>query len=220
MDYLEVLLLVFSNLAFLVPAIRLVEWRRWTRAAIFLLILVNSSLYHACRGYEQLCVLDFHTLQKMDFVTAYLTVPLNALYLINFSLPYQWVERWLIIFYVFTIFLVNVSSSLISVTWTGGFMFGSIFAVVIPYYIFFEVPSYDKVMLRRGLAMMILSVALFITQGRYMRGYKYIHSVWHVLGALATDYWTRIKPKAPVYAAVDKQMKYRTTSLIKAIPYL
>lgn len=219
MWFVDGFFLVLSNVAFLIPSLRAVEYRRWTRAAIFLLILVNSSLYHACRSYSDFCVLDFHTLQKMDFVTAYLTIPLNALYLINFKVEYQWIERWIIIFYVFAIFLTNAASELISTTSTGAFLFGSIFAVLIPYYVFFEVPSYDKVMLQRGAALILLSISLFITQGRYVSGYGFTHSIWHVLGALGTDYLLRIKPKAPVYAAMDKQMRYFQTGQIKAIPY-
>ena len=217
------LALVLSNLAFLIHAVRSVSQFRWTRAAIFFLIVFASGLYHTCRSYSNLCLFDFRMHHNLDFFFAEITIPLTILSLIYFPPYYQWVERWLIIAFAILVFLVQV--------YTDGEMLvqliivGSAAVILVGYWIWFysaykRFPRYNWIMLSRGLTVTMMSVALFAVQSRYMYGYGAVHSIWHTLGALGMDYILRAKPPGTVYAALDSKIRFnnRNTLNFRTIP--
>lgn len=219
--------LVLSNLAFLIPAKRVWEYARYTRAPLYFLIVFFSGSYHTCRSYGNLCIFSFKMHQMLDFFFAELTIPLSALYLIWFPLRYQWVERLLIIAFAILIFVLQV--------YTDGDLVVQLvivaisFTLVLAYWIYMRyftrraaLPPYSVVYFERGIALTALSVGLFGTQGRFMEGYWAIHSVWHVLGALGQDYIIRTRPPADPLASVDARIGSRVGSkrFVKSVPFL
>ena len=206
--------LVISNLVFFIPAIRAVQYHRWTRAAIYFSIVFVSGMYHTCRSYSNLCIFDFRLHYDMDLFFAQLCIPLALLYLINFPPLYRWVERWLILAFAFLIFVLQV--------FTGGALIVQLilisfsFLVVIGWLLLFKnkTLNYDWVMLERGIILTAMSTTLFTVQDRYMDGFWAVHSLWHMLAAFGQYYILAIKPKAPIYAALDA----RAYSIIRGIP--
>ena len=208
------ILLVLSNLVFFIPAIRAVNYHRWTRAAIYFFIVFISGAYHTCRSYSGLCIFSFKLHYDMDLFFAQLTIPLAVLYLIDFPIWYQWIERWLIMAFAFVVFVLQVC--------TGGALvvqmalIGISFALVFFYWVLYKDKTikYDWVMLERGIVLTVMSTSLFTVQDRYMQGFWAVHSIWHVLAAFGQYYILAIKPGAPIYAAVDRKM----SNLIRGIP--
>ena len=214
--------LVLSNLIFFIPAKRAVNYYRWTRAAIYFLIVFASGSYHACRSYSSLCIFPYQLHHDLDFFFAELIIPLSALYLIYFPVFYQWIERWFIIMFAILIFVLQV--------YTDGAIMVQLVIVavsllfVVVYWIghyasYGRIPRYNWIMLSRGITVTILSIALFTVQGRYMPGYWLIHSVWHILGALSQDYIIRARPPASPFSAVDARITYPQKNIqMRAIP--
>ena len=104
----EEVLPILSNFVFLLPAAEAVYMRRWTRFMIYLLIIINSSMYHACSGFSNACAFDAITHRHLDFFFAQLIIPLTALYIIDFPEKWAFLERILIIAFAFVIFITQV----------------------------------------------------------------------------------------------------------------
>lgn len=200
--------LVLSNLVFFIPAYRAVKYRRWTRAAIYFSIVFVSGMYHTCRSYSGLCIFNFKVHYDLDLFFAQLCIPLAVLYLIDFPIWYQWVERWLLFVFAFVIFVLQM--------FTGGalqvqlVLIGGSFIVLGAWLLLFKNKNlnYDWVMLERGIILTAMSTSLFTIQDRYMQGFWAVHSLWHVLAAFGQYYILAVKPKAPVYAAIDKKVNF------------
>lgn len=200
--------LVLSNLVFFIPAYRAVKYRRWTRAAIYFSIVFVSGMYHTCRSYSDLCIFNFKVHYDLDLFFAQLCIPLAVLYLIDFPIWYQWVERWLLFVFAFIIFVLQM--------FTGGalqvqlVLIGGSFIVLGAWLLLFKNKNlnYDWVMLERGIILTAMSTSLFTIQDRYMQGFWAVHSLWHVLAAFGQYYILAVKPKAPVYAAIDKKVNF------------
>lgn len=76
-------LIILSNLVFIIPGIRCLELKKHVQAFVYFSILVTSSLYHACKfgagdaaASDGLClVVDFDVYFVLDHVFATLTIP-------------------------------------------------------------------------------------------------------------------------------------------------
>ena len=210
--------LVLSNLAFLLPAVKSVQLHRWTRAFIYVLMIIASSMYHACNSFANACVFDPNTSRKLDFFFAQWIVVYTALYLIKFPPKWAFIERWLIIAFGVGIFVAEVFTD-------EPFLLQGIIAalaafMIIVYWIVFAVeeqrcfvelgkgkgarlPRYDWSVLAQGFIITGLACTLFATQKRSHILYPYVHMIWHILAALA-QYWILCcRDAAPRNAAID-----------------
>lgn len=208
-------LLVVSNLAFLIPSIQAAYLHRFTRAAIFFLMIFASGLYHLCKAYSSTCVFDAQVHRKLDFFFAQLIIPVTALYFIYFPPKWRRLERWLIILFAVVLFVLEV-------LFDEAFFIQMILAIVgffiiVFYWIGFAIdrfategkarlPHYDWNMVVLGIVFTFMAVSLFATQKGWPQGYWAIHSDWHILAALGQYFILLIRPAAPAWAAVDARI--------------
>lgn len=211
-SYAVDVLLILSNLAFLIPSTVAIFWNRWTRAVAYFMVVIWSSAYHTCRSYGALCVLPFGTLKNLDFFWADLGIPLTALYLINFKPRYQWIERWLIIAFGMGVFILQIKTD--GELLPQAIICGVSLSIVLLYWLIWEMPTYDWSAIAAGIAFTIVSILMFTTQGAFMLGYWGVHSIWHVLGAFGQTYFLMCKEPASPYAAIDAKI----TSNIRIVP--
>jgi hypothetical protein len=217
-------LLVYSNLAFVLPAIKAYDLNRWTMAGIYVLMILASSFYHACNNWTGDCVLDADVLRKQDFFFAQLLIVMTALYIIQFTAHYAYIERWLILFAAVALFIVEVtmdepflaqviiacaSFALIVAYWIVYACMASANASVAasakrlnPYF-----PPYDWEAFALGVALTALACVLFATQRGWHLGYPWVHCIWHTMAALG-QYWILCTRKAaPRDAAMDARIQ-------------
>ena len=183
------LLPVLSNLMLLFPMIRAIQLQRWTRAALYFLVVCASSLFHACIAYYTVCVFPYTTQHHLDFFFAFLQVPLSALYLVDFAPHVRWLERWLIILCGVGIF--SLQSLGVSFMYIQGIVVGSSFFGLVFYWICFPhvwKTFYKLDALTTGILLTLLSCILFASQAQYLGMYWALHSAWHMLGASGQYY--------------------------------
>ena len=189
------LLPILSNLPFAWGAVRWFKYGSMLRAFHFMLIaLVTSPLYHLCTGFGA-CAFDAHFLHVLDFWTAELTIPLIALYFIEFRLPY--VEKWLIAISVVALgFIVATTES----SFAGqAIVAGVSLGVVALYVVWYRLahghwPRYDLQQLTLGLGFTALGVCFFVVQEWWPPYYGYNHSYWHALVGAGGAFIVGIRP--------------------------
>lgn len=212
-------LLVYSNLAFVLPAIQSVNLHRWTMAGLYVLMILASSFYHACNNWAGDCVLDSNVLRKTDFFFAQLLIVTTALYLIQFSPHWAFVERWLILFAAVALFIVEVTMD--EPFMAQVIIAGAAFALIVAYWIGYacvasanattEVPKrinpyfppYDWEAFALGVALTALACVLFATQIAWHLGYPWVHCIWHTVAALGQFWILCTRKAAPRDAAMD-----------------
>lgn len=212
----ESVLLILSNLPFLLASWRAFQWGRFTRACIYLLETIFSSAYHTCDSYN-MCMFDYQTLKSLDFVFASFAVPLAALYLPYWrttgdpkavGIGYAWLEKlFMIYFFVFTA---------IAVVLTEGGSFGQVlilglsFFFAVSYLIAYgykwkSLPRYEWKSLSIALNLSVFSIMLFIIQEHIPGLYRWIHSIWHILAGLGQAYL--IQSKSPVQPYLNAEAR-------------
>lgn len=181
------LVLALSNLVFFLPFAEAVRRYRWTRAFVYLLTVFASGFYHACFAMLHVCLLDPTSHQHLDFFLSYLLVPLTALYFIDFTPKWSFVERWLILAFGVVIFVLRTQYSghdqMIALYGITGVLVGAVVMYVgAQYERYRRVPPFRWRYLLGGLVCVIVSFVFFFWPE--WLGYTASHSIWHVLAAL------------------------------------
>lgn len=221
--------LILSNLPFLLPAVKSAQLHRFTRAAVYFLMMLASGFYHTCNSFASACVFEAQTHRKIDFFFAQLIIPVTALYIVKFAPRWHFLERWLIILFAVVIFVVElvteepfviqlivglISVGMIAIYWTyfgyRKYQFEKKRGFTHPS---FGIPNYDWEPFSMGICLSVLACSLFATQKEWHIGYWAIHSVWHTLAAFGQYYILCIRDAAPRFAALDKSIpNYETVS--------
>ena len=220
---------IISNLFFLVPAAEAVYQRRWTRFMINLLIVVNSSMYHACAGYTNACAFDSIAHRHLDFFFAQLTIPLTALYIIDFPEKLLYLERILIIVFAFIIAITQIvwgESNYIQMSLAAASLAMVIIYWIVAALLYFgqrpdeglTLPKYDWPMFALGIACLALACNLYSTQLQYHGTYWSTHSCWHSVAAMGSYFMLMIWPekkKDSDLKSLDSQVLSLDFDLIK-----
>ena len=199
-------LLVVSNLAFLIPAITACWLYRNSpsprlhrrvlmliAAANYLGILLASSTYHLCNSFSATCLFEAATHKSIDFFFAQLVIPLSAILVIHVPPKWEALDWWWMIIFATLLFVLEITIG-------EGFIVQmalalSCFVVVAIYWAGYAIytkeklghalfPAYDWENFVLAIALTFMAVSLFATQMQWHSGYWAIHSTWHVLGAL------------------------------------
>lgn len=220
-------LTIISNGAFILPAVESARRRRWTRFCIYLLVLVNSSIYHTCNSFAGQCAgLPPHVTREMDFFFAQLMIPLTALYVIDFPEELYWMERVLIILSAFIIFLVEQyfeSTLLLQLILTGISL-----TFILIYWAWYALnshhtkrqhsilPPYRWPHFAMAIGLTAVASSLFVVEMIMPPFYWAVHSIWHVDAALAQYFLLLIWPPkdgdektSRKYVALDKPLQKR-----------
>lgn len=176
---------IISNLALLIPAITAWKWRRILRCVIFIFEAFISMFYHLC-DYYNICIFGFTDLHYFDFFFAEFIIPLNIFYLIDFSYKWKWLE-WVMLF------VAALAIALLKVWFPSTLLVQaaiSITCVVILVlsWIFWGFPKYKWNHLTLGIALLSLSIILYVYQNLYSPMYDIIHGLWHIAAAFGSHY--------------------------------
>lgn len=203
--------LSLTNLFFLVSAAEAVSKHRWTRAFIYFLLTFVSGLYHACYSEMQLCFLSPGTHQDFDFFLSYLLIPLSALYFIQFTPKWAFVERWLIMSFAFIIVVLRIKlpweDHMIIEFSIAGTSIGMVILYLCGYVAQYrKLPPYNWNYVGLSVVLILVSFVFFIWQDTF--GYAVSHSLWHVLAAFGQVALLRTRKAAPRNADMDSMMHY------------
>jgi Protein of unknown function (DUF3522) len=195
-------LMIISNVAFIIPSIKSVALNRWTRAALYFCMIFASSFYHAYFGVS--------VARKTDFFFAQLLIPVTALYIVQFGRKLYFLERWLIIAFAVALFLVEVFLN--EPLWMQLVVVGVSAFVVLVYWGWHAwqrggLPKYDWDNFALGIALSATACTLYVTQTEWHLGRAYIHSLWHVLAALGQYFILCIRPEGERYASLDAPLR-------------
>ena len=212
-------LLVYSNLAFLLPAFRALARGLFTRFMFDVVVPFTSGGYHACRTSGTRCIfgISYPTFHAADFVVAQMAIPLTALYFIYWK-SYAWLQHILILtFLLVMIFMVVQGGD----TFTAQALITAVsVGIVVIYWIGYALtsywdtgksafPRYDWGALVAGIVFMGIAIGLFQMQNRVSTRYYWdIHSAWHFCAAIGQWYMWAIKPpdKHAFYRVLDAKM--------------
>lgn len=207
------ILTVLSNFVFLVPTVEAVKQHRWTRACIYLGIVIFSSMYHMCNSFEGHCVFDAHFHRQLDFFFAQFVIPATALYIIIFPHDWLFLERFLLIGFAVGIVLIQVTAGEVFSAQLA--LVAAAFALMLLYWIGYAVwlwavkkqkpdmPPYDWEYFFWGIALTAVASSLFATESQNHNFRWAIHSCWHALAAMGQYFILMIRPPAPRYANMD-----------------
>lgn len=219
-------MLIVSNIVFIVPSIKSVFLHRWTRAALYFLMIIASGSYHLCNSFN-VCIFEPRIHRKTDFFFAQLLIPATALYLVYFGLKYAFVERFLLIGFAVAIFVVEILTDEPFILQLA--IAGISLTIIIIYWLIYasekhndwekingedgltlcrggELPPYDWSELVTGIAFTALACSLFATQHVWWNGYGEIHSIWHALAGFAQYFILCSRDAMPRNAAIDSEL--------------
>jgi hypothetical protein len=234
-------LLIVSNLAFLIPAIKGIymykgkgaaakPWRLRHRtivlvaSAIYIAIILASGTYHMCNSYSATCLFGAATHKSIDFFFAQLVIPLSALILIGVTAEWSALDWWWMVFFGALLFVLEITVG-------EGFVVQmalalSCFALLATYWIGYAVqskrgktgrwafPKYNWDNFIMGISITFMAVSLFATQMQWHSGYWAIHSTWHVLGALG-QYFLLTSWDPPLVLDGEKRAVRSVTSIVE-----
>lgn len=205
------LLPVVSNLWFILPAVRAFLWGNHGLTVSFGLVLFTSTSYHLCKHYSMLCLFEYSEHLKLDFVLAFVALPLLSFNFIYWPRRYRYWSWWCYLMSFFSVALlvsfvepdilvqsiIVISSFVIIVT------YWSIF-----YYIHRKLPYYNWNQLVMGLGCSFLGVAFFLNQNFYPEGYPYLHFMWHTLVAIGSFFFIGSKRIAPHWLNLAQDINF------------
>lgn len=200
------LALSLSNLAFLIPFVEAIRKYRWTRAFIYFLLVFASGLYHVCFASSAMCIFNHDTHQQLDFFLSYLLIPLSALYFVDFTLEWAFLERWLILTFALVIFLVHPITQHIEYILLGVSLFIVFFYWIVYFLKNNHFPPYQWGYVCGSILFVLGSFVFFIWQD-YI-GYDVSHTIWHILAAFGQFFILRIRKtdKRAHYSALDTRI--------------
>ena len=198
--------LALSNLAFFLPFVRSIRKHRWTRAAVYFLLVFVSGFYHACYSSMNLCFVTHAVHQHLDFFLSELLIPLTGLYFIDWTPRFAFIERWIIIVVSFVIFLVR-SNPMIDENTFQYALIGSSVSIVL-FAALLGTVKYKIHNAILGLLFTIAAFVFFIQSQHYPLEYWVLHSLWHIFAAIGQFIILDIWEAAPRLANMDTQMIY------------
>lgn len=211
------MLTILSNLAFLLPFSEAFFYKhRYTRAMLYLGVIVFSSLYHTCNSFSNACVLNANALRQWDYFFAQFTIPATALYVIYFPKGWEALERVLLIVFAVTIAILQSTAGegLVAQLSICAVAFGLILVYWVGYAVWElsqgkdpDLPPYDWENFGYGIALTGLASSLFVVEALNHNMRWSIHSVWHILGALGQFWILKIRAPAPKYAVMDAMIR-------------
>jgi hypothetical protein len=194
-EFIVRLLPILSNLVFLAPAARALEWEYpidaflWTCVALF-----TSPSYHLCMGFNA-CLWSVDKHHIVDFWSAEMALPIVALYFMRFRSNY--VRTWFIFvaFIAIGLLVVGTDSSFIS----QAIIAGVSGALVVAYIVWHKWahgywPEYDMQQLVTGVCFLVLGICFFVVQEWWPPYYGYNHSYWHACDAIGIYFIIGIRP--------------------------
>ena len=197
--------LSLSNIFFLVPFIRATYKHRWTRSAVYFLLVFVSGFYHACYSAMDLCLVTHAVHHELDFFLSLLLIPLTGLYFIDFGTRFAFLERWIIIVISFLIFLIQ-SDPMLDINIVQYALVGFSGVLIIVGLILYG-KQYDWGSITIGLIFTLAAFMFFILSQENPSDYWILHGLWHILAAFGQYYLLDIRKAAPRYAAMDSQIK-------------
>ncbi len=202
---LDVLTIV-SNLFFILSAVTAWMGEIWVLVALYVLIIINSSMYHACNSFASLCVFPSLTHRMMDFFFAQLTIPATMFTLILFPRARRNIQTMSFIGMAFAIFLVQQAVGE-SIYIQLAIAVGAIGGIVLYWIIYaghaarttgkFTLPPYDWGHLIMGVVLTATACALYATEMQYHLLYWAVHSVWHGVAAMGQVFVILARPPDP-----------------------
>jgi len=215
----EYVLTIISNAFFIIPTIEAFRKHRYTRAMLFIGVIVFSSMYHTCSSFYGACAFNAEFHRQLDYFFAQFTIPATALYIIIFPKEILFLERILLIIYA--VLVVILQSQLGEVLLGQVILVASSFGFILLYWIVFALyqwiktkdgpyfPKYDWEQFVWGLGLTAVASSLFVVEAEGPDARWATHSVWHVVGALGQFFILRIREKADRYANMDSLIRSR-----------
>ena len=196
-------LTIISNLFFLFPAIQAWMGQVWVLVMLYVLIIVNSSMYHACNSFASLCVFPSLTHRMMDFFFAQLIIPATAFTLILMPKALRGLQTMTFIAIAFVIFVIQIAVGE-SIYIQMGIALGSLAAIVLYWIIYatkaaategaFAFPPYDWGHLLMGICMTATACSLYASEMQYHLLYWAVHSCWHAIAAYGQVFILMCRP--------------------------
>jgi hypothetical protein len=195
-DFVVRLLPILSNLLFLAPSARALEWEYPIDAFLwFFVALVTSPSYHLCMGFDA-CLWSVGKHRLVDFWSAELAMPAVALYFMRFRSNY--IRTWFLLTAMIAIGLLvaGTDSSFMNQVIIGGISG----AIVVAYLLWHRHahgywPEYDLKQLVLGLGFLVLGICFFVVQEWWPPYYGYTHSYWHGCDAIGIYFMIGIRKK-------------------------
>lgn len=186
-------LTVVSNFAFVVPLVEAYGRGYVDMAAVYLFIVICSSMYHTCNSFYGACAgLPPHVLHHLDFFFAQLIIPQTALFIVHVPQEWQRLKRMALLLVAFVIFLTLqfFEATLMIQIIIGGvsFLFIALYWLVYALMHNGDLPPYDWNYFSMAIGLTSVSVSLFVVQMSMPSFYWANHSSWHVLAAWS-QYW-------------------------------
>ncbi|XP_060529271.1 post-GPI attachment to proteins factor 6 [Cylas formicarius] len=185
------LLLVFSNLLFLPSTYVAFKRKYYVEALSYFSVFIFSSLYHACDAGENIlsvCVTRLSTLQFADFFSALYSMWLTLLAIADLN-P-TWLSVLQVAGSIVIAFFVTLNKLAVWI-----FLIPTCLGIIIigvnwfQKYWKFKQRFIDKIYLRIKMPLGILSVLFGLIIFGLLQtenNYKYLHSLWHIMMAVAT----------------------------------
>ena len=197
--------LYLSNIFFLVPFIKAVHKHRWTRSAVYFLLVFVSGFYHACYSAMDLCLVTHAVHHELDFFLSLMLIPLTGLYFIDFGTRFAFLERYIIIGISFATFLIQSDPTLdINIVQYALVGFSGVLIII---GLILYGRQYDWSSITLGLLLTVTAFAFFIMSQQHPSEYWILHGLWHIFAAFGQYFLLDIRKAAPRYAAMDSQIK-------------
>lgn len=213
----EYVLTIISNAFFIIPTIEAFRKHRYTRAMLYIGVIVFSSMYHTCSSFYGACAFNANFHRQLDYFFAQFTIPATALYIIIFPQEILFLERVLLIIYA--VLVVILQSQLGEVLLGQLILVASSFGFIILYWGVYALyqwshtkngpyfPDYDWNQFVWGIGLTAVASSLFVVEAEGPDARWASHSIWHIVGALGQFFILRIREDAPRYANMDSLIR-------------
>ncbi|XP_065168881.1 post-GPI attachment to proteins factor 6 [Atheta coriaria] len=198
MIWLELILLVFSNFAFMITVYVAYKRACYVEALTYASILIASTFYHACDAGENrinFCLVNLYVLQFCDFYCAILSIWVTLVLMAHLPPPFPHLLHVFGAIFLgagvtmdkksIWVFIVPVSTAALLVVFSWAIKNYRIRKGNSEYSVkIFPSKRYLMIFLPLGLLVALIALAafaLFETKSNY----KYVHSFWHLMMAIA-----------------------------------
>lgn len=197
---------IVSNVFFILAAVQAWLGEIWVLVMLYALIVVNSSMYHACNSFANLCVFPSLTHRMMDFFFAQLIIPATAFTLVLMPKSLRWLQTMSFIGIAFVIFTIQIAVGE-SIYIQMAISIGSLCAIALYWIIYatrtaamygkFCLPPYDWGYLAMGIYCTGTACGLYAAEMQYHRLYWAVHSCWHAIAAYGQVFIIKCRPPDP-----------------------
>lgn len=200
------ILTIVSNVFFLLSAVQAWIGEIWVLVALYVLIVINSSMYHACNSFAHTCVFPSLTHRMMDFFFAQLIIPATAFTLILMPRKLRGLQTMSFIFIAFVIFTIQQAVGE-SIYIQMAIAIGSLVAILVYWLIYavhqasttytMSLPPYDWGYLLMGVSCTATACSLYASEMQYHLLYWAVHSCWHAIAAYGQIFIIKCRPSDP-----------------------